>query len=204
MCSRSSRREKQHQPNDWIIEWPYETACAAKQINKLHHSPLGIHCYSPPAFQLLILYLASFSFPLLLSGALQLCHVVFVPLHLYFFLSIPPPLFYLSLSLVSNPQPCFHLPLRLPPLFISHHKHGGCVLMCTASITGTTNQCIKSILNFQPVSLVNPMMDTLQFDWWLIYCTNGEYTGWKCFAAVTWINCCHSIWTCNQNLGKQY
>lgn len=118
-------RGKQHQPNNWIIEWPNETACAAVRINRLHHSPLGIHCYPSLLFHLPISLLPSFPFPhsfcflslpLFFSQALTICHFVFLLLSVLIFLSLCLAVSLsrclslpFSFTFVFLPLPCFFL-----------------------------------------------------------------------------------------------
>lgn len=84
--------QQEHPPNDWIIEWPNETACALKWINSLQHSPLGIHCYACLPSHLLclcFLFLPFLSFFLFLTlYTLYSCHLIVLfllcPIHFRF------------------------------------------------------------------------------------------------------------------------
>lgn len=125
---------KQHQPNDWIIEWPNETACAAERINRLHHSPLStllpLSPFPAPNFSHSFFVPLHFSFVslLFLLHALTMRYFVlsFIACPLFLslfarFLSIPPCcllpfsiFFFLLLSFLV----CLHI--FSPPLFL--HK----------------------------------------------------------------------------------
>lgn len=114
--------QREHQPNDWIIEWPNETACAAKWINSLHPSLLGIHCYaSRPShlhFSLLSFLSLSHSFLTFLTS----CCCCAILSFSYYLLSSPvSSLLSRSLTLfVGVFQSLSHLPfpLSLPLLSI--------------------------------------------------------------------------------------
>lgn len=174
------RRGKQHQPNNWIIEWPNETACAAERINRLHHFPLGIHCFPSlslsisqflscfSSFPLLSFFLSlapfypillpSFHFPII--SPVFLCRCCFTQ-YSYFSLtfsclppclsSLFPSLFCFVFSFSLTVKPFKHLSVAVAPpplLFLFFLLHSVVFNIYAASIKGTANQYIKSILDF--------------------------------------------------------
>lgn len=139
VCGPNPRRGKQHQPNDWIIEWPNETACAAERINKLHRSWLGIHCCPSLPFHLpvslsLSFFSLSHSFSFSLSPTLLISFSCYMSFSLFPIVSAPLSLSVLlsrSFSPSSNSSRC-HLPFSfsLFVLFFPLYK----TLLSTAAV----------------------------------------------------------------------